>query len=94
MCSCEYLKVVASEQRRTKTLTLQNLFFFQHDYKLLHNQHELHVSRTITIAFVLQKNDERNEDVTIHSTNNPLLYPIKFFASIVRSIRTRISTTD
>ena len=94
MCSCEYLKVLASEQRRTKTPTLQNLLFFQHDYKLLRNQHELHISRTITIVFVLQKNEERNEDVTIHSTNDPLLYTIKSFASVVRSIRTRISTTD
>ena len=68
MRSCEYLKVSASEQRRTKALALHNLRFFQHGNKLPHHHPELHAADTITITFIFQKNDERNEDVTMHCT--------------------------
>ena len=94
MRCCEYLKVSASEQRSTKVLTLHNLRFFQHGNKLPHHHPELHAADTITITFIFQKNDERNEDITMHCTLNPLLCPVKSFASIVWRIRTHPGATD
>ena len=94
MRSCEYLKVSASEQRRTKALTLHNLRFFLHGNELPHHHPELHAADTITITFIFQKNDERNEDVTMHCTLDPLLCPVKSFASIVRRIRSHPAATD
>lgn len=94
MRPCDYLKVSASEQCRTKVIILQNLSFFQYGHDLPHNHSELHAVDTITITFVFQKNDERNEDVTMHSTNDPSLCPVKSFASIVRRIWKHKSTTN
>ena len=94
MRSCEYIKVSASEQRRTKVLTLQNIRFFQHGNELPHDHPEINTADTITITFIFQKNDERNENVTMHCTLDLLLCPVKSFVSIVRRTRQHKSATD
>ena len=94
MRSCEYLHVPASETRRTKVLTLHNLRFFQHGKELPHNHSQLHAADTITITFVFQKSDERNEDVTMHCTTDPSLCPVKVYAALVRRIRIHPKAND
>jgi hypothetical protein len=51
MRSCKYLRVPASEQRRTKLLRLQNLRFFCARVLLRHNDPTLHLANSVSITF-------------------------------------------
>ena len=85
-----YQQVNNVEQKHLHSI----ICFFQHGNELPYHHPELHAADTITITFIFQKNDERNEDVTMHCTLDPLLCPVKSFASIVRRIRTHPGATD
>jgi hypothetical protein len=76
MRSCEYLRVPASEQRRTKLLRLQNLRFFRARVLLLHDDPTLHLADSVSINFEFQKNDERDAIITMHHTGDSILCPV------------------
>jgi hypothetical protein len=82
MRSCEYLETVGS--RRTKRLCLRNLRFFQHNTEWPHTHRHLHLAATISITFEFQKNQCRNEVITMHRTTDPILCPVLAWATLVQ----------
>ena len=75
MRSCEYLSV--SGARRTRLLELQNIRFFKANKELLHNDPRLCTADTVSITFYFQKNDERDDTVTMWRTTDELLCPVR-----------------
>lgn len=88
MRSCEYTKVAGREntERRTKLLRLRNLRFFLHQRPLPLTDPQLHLATSVTITFEMQKNDERNIDITQHRTGDPLLCPVLAWSRVVKRI--------
>lgn len=87
MRSCEYTKVTAkAEDRRTKLLCLRNLRFFYRQTELHHSDPRLAQADCVTITFEFQKNDERNDSVTMHRTSDNYLCPVLAWASVVARI--------
>ena len=84
MRSCEYLSV--SGERRTKLLQLQNIRFFKNNKELKHNDPHLGSADTVSITFYFQKNDQRDDTVTMWRTSDPTLCPVKTWAKIVKRI--------
>jgi hypothetical protein len=85
MRSCEYLKVKGTEQR-TKLLRVRNLRFFKGRRLLPYNSLMLHMADCVTINFEFQKQDNRDEDVTQHRSDDPILCPVCVWANVVRHI--------
>jgi hypothetical protein len=85
MRSCEYVQV--SGPRRKKILCLKNISFFRKRKRLHHNDPLLHEADCISITFELQKKESKNDIVTQHCSNDPLLCPVKVWSKIVRRIR-------
>jgi hypothetical protein len=94
MRSCEYLKVPASETRRTKLLLLRNLRFFRARIQLLHCDPTLHLADSISITFEFQKNDDRDAIITMHRTGDAVLCPVIAWSSIVKRVRALPGTSD
>lgn len=84
--SCEYLKVSQSEKRRTKILTLRNVRFFTEGVELPHNHALLEYADCVATTFQFQKNDKRNDTVTMIATGDELLCPVRAWAAVVRRI--------
>ena len=84
MRSCEYSTV--SGERRTKLLTIANIRFFRNKREIPHDHPDLHLADCVAITFTFQKNDERDATVTMHRTLDPLLCPVKVWATIVRRV--------
>ena len=81
MRSCEYSKV--SGERRTKLLTLGNIRFFK-DRKVVPQESPfLFLAESVSITFVMQKNEERDETITQHRTTDTILCPVRAWAAIV-----------
>lgn len=84
MRSCEYLKV--SGPRKTKILCLKNVRFYRGTKLLQHNDAKLHKADTVSLTFEAQKRDTKNDTITHHKTNDPILCPVKIWANIVRRV--------
>ena len=91
MRSCEYLQV--SGTRKTKRLTLRNLRFFFQGTELDHRSPLLANADVISITFVDQKNDQRNDTITMHASQHPTLCPVKSWAKIIQRILSYKNTT-
>jgi hypothetical protein len=84
MRSCQYVHVSGS--RRTKPLCLWNLRFFRDNRVLLHFDPNLASATTLAITFEYQKTDVRDETVHQHSTDLPILCPVRRWAGVVQRI--------
>jgi hypothetical protein len=65
MRSCEYLKVQASKQCRTKIVRLRNIRFFTGTKQLEHNCPQLEFADCIAITFKQQKKDKKMDTITL-----------------------------
>eukprot|EP00978_Attheya_sp_CCMP212_P040904 scaffold228306_cov32-Attheya_sp.AAC.1 len=89
MRSCEYLKVTAKiENRRTKLLCIIiiNIRFFNRNCLVEHDDPRLCMSLSVSITFEFQKNDERNDTVTMHQTGDAYMCPVVAWAAVVQRI--------
>jgi hypothetical protein len=84
MRSCEYLKVSGS--RKTKLLLLEDIQFHVENREISHSSPKIFDCDTITITFKDQKNGELMQRRTAWRTNDPILCPVKAWASIVTRI--------
>eukprot|EP00978_Attheya_sp_CCMP212_P036239 scaffold162830_cov52-Attheya_sp.AAC.9 len=94
MQSCKYLTVTAKDEDRgqTKRLRIKNIRFFRRHKELSHNDPRLASADSVTITFEYQKNDERNDSVTMHRTGDMLLCPVISWAAIVQRVLSYPST--
>jgi hypothetical protein len=92
MRSCEYVQV--SGPRRTKILCLRNINFFRKRKRLHHNDPLLQNADCVSITFELQKKESKNDIVTQHRSNDPLLCPVKVWSKIVRRVRNYESSSN
>jgi len=85
MRPCEYLKT--SGIRKTKLLRLKNVRFFKQKRELdkVNNTNELLNSTTISITFESQKNNEKDDIITMHA-NSKELCPVKAWGTIVSRV--------
>eukprot|EP00978_Attheya_sp_CCMP212_P022212 scaffold65998_cov58-Attheya_sp.AAC.2 len=89
MRSCEYLKVTTKvENRRSKLLCIINIniHFFNQNCLVEHNDPRLCMSLSVSITFEFQKNDERNDTVTMHQTGDHFMCPVVVWAAVVQCI--------
>jgi hypothetical protein len=87
MRSCEYSKVSAkAENRRTKLLRLKNIRFFNRNALVAHHDPRLNMSMSVSITFEFQKNDERDDTVTMHRTGDSYMCPVVSWAAVVQRI--------
>jgi hypothetical protein len=86
MRSCEYLKITKAEQQQTKQLCLRNIAFIKNGEILDHSSTKLHLADCISVTFERQKNDRKSDTVTQWRTKDPILRPMKIWASIVTQI--------
>ena len=85
MRSCEYLNIEG--ERKTKLLRIKNPRFYKQRKEINKIQHatELFRATAINITFESQKNDQKDESVTMH-TNNRGLCPVTAWATITNRI--------
>ncbi len=88
MQSCKYSKVSRVEQRQTKQLCLQNIVFIKRGNILNHTSAELNLADYVAITFERQKNDRKSDTVTQWKTSDPVMCPVKLWASIITWILT------
>ena len=86
MRSCEYLRVQDAKSKRTKLLCLRNIRLFKNNEELKHSSSHLKQADCIAITFEFQKNQEKNETICQDCTEDPILCPVKSWASIVTRI--------
>ena len=86
MRSCEYLKVPKQDQRQTKLLCLRNIAFIRDGKHIDHSSPNLHRADCVSVTFEQQKNERKWDTVTQWKTADPVLCPVKIWASIVRRI--------
>jgi hypothetical protein len=84
MRSCEYLKV--SGPRKTKILLVEDIQFHVANREIHHSSPEIFDSDTVTLTFKDQKNGELMQRRTAWRTTDPILSPVKAWASIVTRI--------
>ena len=85
MRSCEYLSV-NGPQRKTKRLRLRNISFYLNHKLLPHSASNLGNAEFVSITFEDQKNDHRNETVTMHACQHHILCPVKSWARVVHRV--------
>ncbi len=85
---CEYSKVLRAEKQQTKQLCLQNIVFIKGGNILNHTSAELNLADCVSITFERQKNDRKSDTETQWRTDNPIMCPVKLWASIVKRILT------
>jgi hypothetical protein len=84
MRSCKHVQV--SGKRKTKLLTLKNIRFFK-GRRLIHFEDPLlHYADCVSITFEQQKRDTKNDVITQHRSDDPILCPLKIWANIIRWI--------
>ncbi len=86
MHSCEYLKVAKAEQQQTKQLCLRIIAFIKNSKILDKSSTKLHLADCISVTFERQKNDRKSDTVTQWRTKDPIICPMKIWASIVTQI--------
>lgn len=84
MRSCEYVQVTGT--RKTKLLTIGNIQFFKGRKRLDHHDPFLHFADCVSITFEQQKRDAKNDIITQHKSNDPILCPVKIWCKIIRRI--------
>ena len=84
MRSCEYSEV--SGPRRTKLLQVKDFRFIKNRRIIQFADMSLQTADTVSITFTFQKNDERDDTVTMHSTTDSLLNPVRIWAMIIQDI--------
>jgi len=95
MRSCEYSKTTSpSESKRTKIITIGDIRFFKSHKLINHNDPSLHEADIISITFRSQKNGEKNQTISMHTSRDLNICPVKVWASIVRRIRSYENTSD
>jgi len=90
--SCEYSKVKG--ERKTKIIEVGNIQFFSGNRRLNHNAPDLHLADSVSITFVLQKNNTKYDTITMWRTDDKLLCPVRCWANVVRRIRQYPGCTD
>ncbi|MGH7954388.1 MAG: hypothetical protein ACREOZ_00350, partial [Gloeomargaritales cyanobacterium] len=91
MRSCEYSAVNGT--RRTKIITIGNIVFRQGPRIIPHDDPNLPQADYISITFIYQKRDERNETITMQRSGDIILCPIRAWAHIVQRIRSYPGTS-
>ncbi len=86
MRSCEYSKVSGSEKRQTKQLCLRNIVFIKDGNILEHTSTRLNPADCVSITFERQKNERKYETVTQWRMSDPIMCPVKLWASIISRI--------
>eukprot|EP00978_Attheya_sp_CCMP212_P004474 scaffold9753_cov35-Attheya_sp.AAC.2 len=87
MRSCKYLKVTAKiENRQTKLLCIRNIRFFNRNCLVEHDDPRLCMSLSVSITFEFQKNDKRNDTVTMHRAGDAYMCPVVAWAAVVQRI--------
>ena len=85
MRSCEYSSV--SGERRTKLLELRNIRFYKNNRELSAASNFLHLADCVSITFFFRKNEQHDETITMHQTQDPTLCPIRSWAAICSQTR-------
>ena len=85
MRSCEYLSV-GGQPRKTKRLRLRNLRFFRNGVEIPHSSNDLAHCDFLSITFEDQKNDMKNDTITMHAASDEILCPVKSWARVVKRI--------
>jgi hypothetical protein len=86
MRSCEYSKVSRAEKRQTKQLCLRNIVFIKDGNTLEHTLTRLNPADCVSITFERQKNERKYETVMQWRTSDPIMCPVKLWASIISRI--------
>ena len=87
MRSCEYLETNAREEaRRTKILRVRNIQFVKGGKKISHHDKKLEESDMVMITFEFQKNDQRDTQIHMFKTNDPILNPVKAWARTIQRV--------
>lgn len=97
MRSCEYVKV--SGDRKTNQIHICDVQFFKGTRELHHNSPAFSLGclcyvDTVSVTFTLQKNQEKEDTVTMHRSSDPTFCPVCTCASIVIRLRTTSGTSD
>ena len=91
MRSCEYTKTCFDEEnKRTKILRLRNIRFFIRRQLLPHDDKRIFQADRVTITFEWQKNQERDESVSMHKCklqSQQEFDPVFIWALIVSRVR-------
>ena len=82
MRSCEYS--IVKGERKTKLLSLRNIQFFKDNKKIqrVRKNYELLQASSLSITFISQKNDEKDQTITMHR-NGAKLCPVRIWAGLV-----------
>ena len=75
-------------------IAIGNIRFYSDKRLTPHTSSQLHLADCVTITFVFQKNDTRDETITMHRTLDPTLCPVRAWAAITSRIRGYSDTTD
>ena len=95
MRSCEYLKVSCkAEDRKTKQLRSRNIRFFRNDQELKHSDPTLIAADYVSVTFEDQKNDTRQDTITMQHSGDNLLCPVRSLARIITRIRSYPESSD
>jgi hypothetical protein len=73
---------------------MRNVRLFLGRRELHHNDPRLSLDDTVSILFKYQKRDKRNQTVTQHRTGDPLLCPVRIWATIVQRVMSYPGTAD
>ena len=84
MQSCEYLTVTGP--RKTKIARVENIRFHLNGHEIPVTARNLARADTVSITFVEQKSDIKNQTITMYCTDDPLLCPVKAWAAVVQYI--------
>jgi hypothetical protein len=85
MRSSKYASV--SGERRTKLLELLNIRFYKNNRELSAASNFLHLADCVSITFFFRKNEQHDETITMHQTQDPTLCPIRSWAAICSQTR-------
>jgi len=95
MRSCEYSKTTSPlESKRTQILTLGDIRFFKNYQLINHNDPELQNADIVSITFRSQKNNEKNQTISMHRSKDSVICPVVTWASIVSRIRSYKNSSD
>ena len=87
MRSCEYLKVSCKEEdRKTKRLRVRNVRFFRDGRELSKKDPTLQSADFVSVTFEDQKNDEKEDTITMQFSGDHILCPVRSLARIVKRI--------
>ena len=93
MRSCEFLSV-GGLPRKTKRLRVRNIRFFKNHREVPHSSEKLVRCDFVSITFEDQKNNHKNDTITMHATNDLLLCPVKSWARVIKRVRKLKNATE